>query len=103
VFVGSAYSYLQEWLPHVAQYAVREGLTDFVGLGRVMLSYPRLAADVLSGAPLRRQAVCRTFSDCTTAPRLGFVSGCYPLDPYYHERPEAAKVLEVRTGMAARA
>src|SRR5439155_6868243 len=33
-FVGSAYSYLQEWLPHVAQHAVRTGLTDFVGLGR---------------------------------------------------------------------
>ena len=35
VFVGSAYSYLQEWLPHVGQRAVREGLCDFVGLGRI--------------------------------------------------------------------
>src|SRR6185312_15965480 len=48
VFVGSAYSYLQEWLPHVAQHSVRKGLTDFVGLGRVVLSYPELPADVLS-------------------------------------------------------
>src|SRR5262249_50077599 len=31
MFVGSAYSYLQEWLPHVAQYNVREGLCDVVG------------------------------------------------------------------------
>ncbi len=50
VFVGSAYSYLQEWLPHVAQHVVREGLADFVGLGRVALSYPDLPADVLAGA-----------------------------------------------------
>ena len=97
VFVGSAYSYLQEWLPHVGQHAVREGLADFVGLGRVALSYPDLPADVLSGAPLRRQALCRTFSDCTTGPRMGLVSGCYPLDPFYAARPEAEKVRAVRT------
>jgi NADPH2 dehydrogenase len=97
VFVGSAYSYLQEWLPNVGQYAVREGLTDFVGLGRVALSYPDLPADVLRGAPLRRQAICRTFSDCTTGPRMGLVSGCYPLDPLYAARPEAEKIRTVRT------
>ena len=50
VFVGSAYSYLQEWLPNVGQYNVRNGLADFVGLGRVVLSYPDLPADVLSGS-----------------------------------------------------
>ncbi len=98
-FVGSAYSYLQEWLPHVAQYNVREGLTDLVGLGRLALSYPDLPADVLSGAPVRRTSLCRTFSDCTTGPRMGFVSGCYPLDPFYLARPEADVVRKVRTGM----
>ena len=88
VIVGSGYSYLQEWLPHVAQYAVREGLTDVVGLGRLALSYPTLPADVLSGKPLAKHLICRTFSDCTTAPRHGLVSGCYPLDPFYKRRPE---------------
>ena len=96
-FVGSAYSYLQEWLPHVAQHAVRTGQTDFVGLGRVALSYPDLPADVLAGRPLRRTAICRTFSDCTTGPRLGLVSGCYPLDPFYAGRPEAATIRTIRT------
>lgn len=96
IFVGSAYSYLQEFLPHVGQYNVRNGLTDFVGLGRVALSYPDLPADILSGAKLRRQSVCRTFSDCTTGPRMGMVSGCYPLDPFYADRPDAKKILNVR-------
>jgi len=100
-FVGSAYSYLQEWLPHVGQYNVREGLTDFVGLGRIVLSYPDLPADVLAGRPIRRGDLCRTFSDCTTGPRLGFISGCYPLDAYYKAMPEAARVLAVRTRMTA--
>jgi 2,4-dienoyl-CoA reductase-like NADH-dependent reductase (Old Yellow Enzyme family) len=91
--VGSAYSYLQEWLPHVAQYNVRHGLTDFAGLGRMVLSYPQLPADVLAGRALQRKLVCRTFSDCTTGPRLGLVSGCYPLDPFYvaHADAEALK------------
>jgi NADPH2 dehydrogenase len=96
IFVGSAYSYLQEWLPHVGQYNVRNGLADFVGLGRVTLSYPGLPADVLAGTSLRRQAICRTFSDCTTGPRMGLVSGCYPLDPYYVARPEAETIKKVR-------
>ena len=96
VLVGSGYSYLQEWLPHVAQHAVRTGMTDFVGLGRMVLSYPDLPADLLAGRPLRRASICRTFSDCTTGPRLGLVSGCYPLDRYYSERPEAIQVKNVR-------
>ena len=102
-FVGSGYSYLQEWLPHVGQHAVGHGLTDFVGLGRIALSYPGLPADVLEGVPLRRKFICRTFSDCTTGPRMGLVSGCYPLDPPYAATPDAARILAVRTGRAAEA
>jgi len=89
VIVGSAYSYLQEWLPNVAQAAVRQGQVDFVGLGRMLLAYPEMAADILAGRPLERKRICRTFSDCTTAPRNSLVSGCYPLDPFYHALPEA--------------
>jgi 2,4-dienoyl-CoA reductase-like NADH-dependent reductase (Old Yellow Enzyme family) len=98
VFVGSAYSYLQEWLPNVAQYNVRAGLTDFIGLGRMVLSYPELPADVLRGRPLRRKAICRTFSDCTTGPRLGLVSGCYPLDPFYAAQEDAIRLKEIKDG-----
>jgi NADPH2 dehydrogenase len=95
--VGSGYTYLQEWLPNVAQHAVRTGQVDFVGLGRMVLAYPELPADVLAGRPLQRRCLCRTFSDCTTGPRLGLVSGCYPLDEYYKARPEAA-VLKAAAG-----
>ncbi len=95
--VGSAYSYLQEWLPHVAQYNVRHGLTDFVGLGRMVLSYPELPADVLAGRPLQRKQVCRTFSDCTTGPRLGLVSGCYPLDAFYLKHPDAERLKALKS------
>jgi NADPH2 dehydrogenase len=88
--VGSGYSYLQEWLPHVAQHHVRTGQVDFVGLGRMVLAYPELPADVLAGRPMRTKSLCRTFSDCTTGPRNGLVSGCFPLDPFYKDHPQHA-------------
>jgi NADPH2 dehydrogenase len=94
--VGSAYTYLQEWLPNVAQAVVRTGAIDFVGLGRMVLSYPEMPADILAGKPLDRKRICRTFSDCTTGPRKGMVSGCYPLDPFYKQRPEARIIKEIK-------
>ena len=100
VLVGSAYSYLQEWLPHVAQGVLRAGGADFAGIGRLALSYPELPSDVLAGRPLDRHRLCRTFSDCTTAPRNGLVSGCYPLDPFYRSRPEAAVLKQVKAPRA---
>ena len=87
-FMGSGYTYLQEFLPNVAQAVVRAGWVDFVGLGRMVLAYPELPADVLGGRPLQRKRLCRSFSDCTTAPRNGLVSGCYPLDVHYKKSPE---------------
>jgi 2,4-dienoyl-CoA reductase-like NADH-dependent reductase (Old Yellow Enzyme family) len=89
VFVGSGYTYLQEWLPRVAEHAVRDGLTDFVGLGRMVLSYPELPADTLHRGQFDQKRLCRTFSDCTSGPRNGLVSGCYPLDPFYKLQPDA--------------
>lgn len=87
--VGTGYSYLQEGLPNVAQNVVCTGKADFVGLGRVILTYPEICGDVLAGRQSQRKRLCRTFSDSTTAPRNGSVSGCYPLDEFYKRRPEA--------------
>ncbi len=96
IVVGSGYSYLQDWLPNVAQAVLRSGMVDSVGLGRMVLSYPDLPADVIAGEPLKRKSICRTFSDCTTAPRNGIVSGCYPLDPYYKEMPEREELNRLK-------
>ena len=85
VVVATGYSYLQEWAPHVAQAELARGGADLVGLGRMVLSYPRLPLDTLQGSELDRKRVCRTFSDCTNGPRSGLKSGCAPLDPNYAE------------------
>lgn len=90
--VGTGYSYFQEYLPHVAQAQVRAGAVEFVGLGRVVLSNPTLPADTLRDGHMERGKICRTFSDCTNGPRMGFISGCYPLDPAYKALPEWEKI-----------
>ncbi len=94
--VGSAYSYLQEWLPNVAQAVLNREMADFVGLGRMVLSYPEMPRDMLEGKELKRGKLCRTFSDCTTAPRNGMISGCFPLDPYYKQMEEADMLKELK-------
>ncbi len=94
--VGSGYSYLQDWLPNVAQAVIKRGMADFIGLGRMALSYPHLPADLLAGGPLQRKRICRTFSDCTTAPRNGMVSGCFPLDEFYKSRDEYERLIALK-------
>ena len=54
--------------------------------------------DLLAGGVVQRKRICRTFSDCTTGPRNGMISGCFPLDPHYKAMPEAAKVKQLREG-----
>jgi 2,4-dienoyl-CoA reductase-like NADH-dependent reductase (Old Yellow Enzyme family) len=93
IMVGTAYSYFQDYLPQVAQAVVRAGWIDSVGIGRGVLSYPQMPRDTLEHGRTERKMICRTFSDCTTAPRNGLISGCFPLDPYY-KRMEAAETLK---------
>ncbi len=108
--VGTGYSYLQEWLPNVAAGVLHppagaeagHGGADWIGLGRMALSYHDLPADLRAGETYDRRRICRTFSDCTTAPRNGLVSGCWPLDPFYKLRDDrpvlaAAKRASKRT------
>lgn len=97
VFVGTAYTYFQEYLPHVAQALVRARWVDSIGIGRLVLSDWQFPMKVLNGRDYTAdKKVCRTFSDCTTAPRNGIISGCYPLDPYYKELPEADELKRAK-------
>lgn len=96
LIVGSGYTYLQDFLPHVAQAAVREGWADFVGLGRMVLTYPEFLWEASEGGEIHRKRVCRTFSDCTTAPRNGLPSGCYPLDEYYKNSDLAEQLKKAK-------
>jgi len=62
----------------------------------MVLSYPGMPADVLAGREVQTRLVCRTFSDCTTAPRAGLVSGCFPIDPFYKAHPQRVELAAVK-------
>jgi NADPH2 dehydrogenase len=96
IIMGTAYSYLQDFLPHVAQAAIRQGWVDLIGLGRMTLSYPGILLDAVEGRAIQHRLVCRTFSDCTTAPRMGLPSGCYPLDEHYKSSPMAERLKSTK-------
>jgi len=97
--VGTGYTYLQEYLPHVAQAVVQKGWVDSVGLGRMVLSLPELPHATLYEGAMPRKKICRTFSDCTSAPRKGLISGCYPLDPFYKALPEADELKRIKAAI----
>ena len=101
LIVASGLSYLQEYLPHVSQYLLRNGWADIIGIGRAVLSYPHMLVDAASKGELEKRFICRTFSDCTTAPRNGLISGCYPLDKFYTAKPEAAALKEINKRFGA--
>jgi 2,4-dienoyl-CoA reductase-like NADH-dependent reductase (Old Yellow Enzyme family) len=96
LFIGSAYTYLQQWLPNVAQAVITSQMADSIGLGRMMLAYPDIVADILTAKPLDKKRICLTNSDCTTAPRSGLVSGCFSRDPFYRARPEFKKLNRIK-------
>ncbi len=99
ITVGAGYTALQEYLPLAAEYSIRNNLTDFVGIGRMILSYPEFCADTLTGRPLRKQCICRTLGDCTNAPRAGLISGCYPFDEFYKNSDEAKKLAAAKKSL----
>ena len=100
--VGGGFSYLQDWLAAVGRGVVADGWASMIGLGRMALSMPDLPARVLNGTEVDRRLVCRTFSDCTTAPRNGLISGCFPLDPFYKAHPERVTLAAAKREVRAR-
>ena len=87
VHVGSGYSYLQQWLPNVAQGVVTQGWADTIGIGRMALSYPDIVADIIAGRPLQTKRLCDACSWCDISPGFGTVSGCYTHDEFYRGLP----------------
>ncbi len=96
VLVGTGYTYLQEYLPHVAQYYLWHQHVDSVGIGRLVLTYPHFFVDATTKGMLDARIICRTLSDCTTGPRKGLPSGCYPLDEFYKTSEYGARLRELK-------
>jgi hypothetical protein len=55
--------------------------------------------DAMANGALTPKRICRTFSDCTTGPRNGMISGCFPLDDYYKNRPEFDQLKQIKKSL----
>ena len=100
--VGTGYSYLQEYLPHVAQGVVAPAGPTWLGWDAWCSAIPSFQPTSSRRDNSPQAAFVRTFSDCTTAPRHGLVSGCFPLDAHYKNLPEAAQLGEIKAEKKAK-
>lgn len=78
-----------------AEIKLRNALAEAALSARAFLNLVNLGVKF----PQDRKHVCRTFGDCTTAPRNGLVSGCYPLDECYRKMTEALKLQNIKQAM----
>ena len=88
--VGSGYSWLRHFYPHVAAAVIERGWASMAGLGRGALAYPDFARDILEHGAMTPAKTCVTCSACTQLMRDGEQSGCVVRDakvygPRYRE------------------
>jgi len=90
VVVGTGYSWLRQYLGHVAAAIIRRGWADLVGVGREAFAYPDFARDLLTKGEMDPRRACITCSRCTQIMRDHGRTGCVPFDkevygPIYRE------------------
>jgi len=94
MFMGSGYTYLQEFLPNVAQAVVREGWVDLVGSAGSCV-VPELPADVRPARACSANG-CAARSATARRHRATGSSRLLPLDPHYKKSPEMATVTLIK-------
>ena len=81
--ISSAHSYLRALSPYLAAGAVKEGVSDLAGFGRMAFAYPDFASDILHKGSLDPKRVCLACGKCTELMRAGSTAGCVVRDAYY--------------------
>lgn len=74
--VGSAYSWLRQFIPNVAAGVISSGGASLAGLGRSSFAYPDLPLDLLKTGKADPRKVCITCSGCTRLIRNLRPGGC---------------------------
>jgi len=75
-FIGTGYSWLRHFLPHVAAAVIERQEATFIGLGRSSLAYSDAPKDLMAKGAMNPGKVCITCSRCTELMRAGHSSGC---------------------------
>jgi len=78
--VGTGYSWLRAYFPHVAAGAMAAGEISFAGVGRLGFAYPDFAADLRDKGALDPRKACLACSHCSELLRAGRPAGCVVRD-----------------------
>ncbi len=98
--IGTGYSWLRHYFPHVAAAAVESGNATLIGQGRGAFAYPDSVNDLAQTGQMDPHKVCITCSACTQIMRDGGRTGCVVRDSeiygaeYRRVRKTAADVLK---------
>jgi succinate dehydrogenase/fumarate reductase flavoprotein subunit/2,4-dienoyl-CoA reductase-like NADH-dependent reductase (Old Yellow Enzyme family) len=82
-FVGTGYSWLRQFYPHVGAGVLEKKMASFIGLGRSSFAYPDSPRDLMDKGILDPKKVCVSCSKCTEFMRQGGPAGCGVRDAEY--------------------
>lgn len=74
--IGSGFSWLRQFVPHVAAGAIRDGTIDIAGLGRGALAYPDAPAEFFARGKMEAGASCMVCFACSILHAEGEPVGC---------------------------
>jgi 2,4-dienoyl-CoA reductase-like NADH-dependent reductase (Old Yellow Enzyme family) len=84
--VGTGYSWLQRFWPHVGAAVIAQGDACFIGLGRSSFAYPDAPLDLVTRGKLDPAKCCTACSRCTELMRNHQVAGCVVRDPSIYKK-----------------
>ncbi len=85
--IGTGFSWLRHFFPHVGAAVLGRREVSFIGLGRMMFAYPDAPRDLMEKGTLDPQKVCTACSRCSEMMRWGEVSGCAVHDKEIYGEP----------------
>ena len=84
--VGTGYTWLRGFFPHVAAGVIESGQASLIGVGRMAYAYPGFARDLMDKGTLDPKKVCLTCSGCSALLRAGGPAGCVVRDKGIYKR-----------------
>jgi NADPH-dependent glutamate synthase beta subunit-like oxidoreductase/2,4-dienoyl-CoA reductase-like NADH-dependent reductase (Old Yellow Enzyme family) len=84
--IGSGLSWLRQFVPQVAAGALRDGMFDFVGMGRAALAHPSAPTEIFSHGRMEAGSACMFCFACSQLRDEGEPVGCVLRDPAVYGR-----------------
>lgn len=80
VIIGTGFSWLRQFAPHVSAGMVKNGWTTICGFGREAFAYPDFANDIFKNNEMSTRKVCISCSKCSELKGATYLTGCVVRD-----------------------